>query len=80
MRTSGFAELSDFQAPAPQRAKPSPGLLGLDPGVFARRLRGRVEQGVMLMAAPVTCQAGTTRADDPRVVAHELRLHWGMNG
>ena len=79
MQTSGFAELSDFHAPAPERAQRSPGLLGLDPALFARRVGGRVQQGVMLMAAPVTYQAAVGRVDDPRQAAHELRLHWGMN-
>jgi hypothetical protein len=79
MQTSGFAELSDFQAPAQERAVRSPGLLGLVPALFSRRSGGRVQNAVMLMAAPVTCRARDTRTDDPRQVAHEMRMHWGMN-
>lgn len=77
MHASGFAELTDVHAPAPERAPRSPGLLAFGPGLFARRFGRRIEQGVMLMAAPLTCQAAS-RADDAREAAREARLPWGL--
>lgn len=79
MQTSGFAELSDFHAPVPEHARRVPGLLAFGAALFSRRTGGRIERGAMLMAAPVTYQTVATRSDDPRQVAHEMRLHWGMN-
>lgn len=79
MQTSGFAELSDFHAPEPQRARRAPGLLAFAAGLFARRIGGRIEQGVLLMAAPLTYQAMPTRADVPRQLAHEARSHAALD-